>query len=248
MTNIKEKLGAKLAMSRLYALRSGWLLTRDLTRTMDAAVVQIAYSRSKWNRSAAHWDQITATMSEDPVVAEAIRSRKRVGRLDIKAMLALPENTLGRQFADHVVRTNIQLGLLKPFPIEKDSEYMFVHFVETHDIWHVVSGFGVDDLGEAGIIGFSAAQFASAPHFALVAGIVFLNAAFREPTTFGPRMEAMTRGWQMGCQARTLVGADWASLWDKPLSEVRQMYDLPVDPKPVGLGLAEAPPHLAQVG
>ena len=34
------------------------------------------------------------------------------------------------------------------------------HFAETHDIWHLVTGFGMDDLGEASLVGFYSARSA----------------------------------------------------------------------------------------
>jgi ubiquinone biosynthesis protein Coq4 len=40
------------------------------------------------------------------------------------------------------------------------------------------------------------------------------------------RLEAITRGWQMGKSARTLFGVRWEELWNRPIADVRKLLGI----------------------
>ena len=148
----------------------------------------------------------------------------------------VPENDL---FDIGSVETTPPAGI-EPLPVDSPGSFVLAHFGETHDIWHLVTGYGMDELGEASLIGFYSAQFGQAPHFALLLGILFLNTAFFRPADFRRRMDALTVGWEAGNSADSLFGRDWASLWDTPVFEVRENLGLKGEPVVVGEGIQAA--------
>jgi ubiquinone biosynthesis protein COQ4 len=220
--------------------QSLWRVTKDLSRTEDAAIVQIAFARSQRFARFAQWEQVAERLSSDPRVDRVLKDRPRLGWIDANALSQLPEGTLGRTFADHMACKGMSTNLVEPLPVDSPGSFVLAHFGETHDIWHLVTGYGMDELGEASLIGFYSAQFGQAPHFALLLGILFLNTAFFRPADFRRRMDALTVGWEAGNSADSLFGRDWASLWDTPVFEVRENLGLKGEPVVVGEGIQAA--------
>ena len=224
----------------LRVARALWRVTQDLSRTEDAAIVQITFARSRRFARFAQWDQVAKQLSSDPRIDQVLKDRPRLGWIDIDALSQLPEGTLGRTFADHMGAKELDPNLVEPLPVDSPGSFVLAHFGETHDIWHLVTGYGMDELGEASLIGFYSAQFGQAPHFALLLGILFLNTAFFRPADFRRRMDALTVGWEAGKSADSLFGRDWAGLWDTPICEVRESLGVKAEPVVVGEGIQAA--------
>ena len=220
--------------------RALWRVTKDLSRTEDAAIVQIAFAQSRRFARFAQWDKVAERLSDDPRIRSVLEDRPRLGWIDTAALSALAEDTFGRTFADHLASKGFSPNLVEPLPANDPGSYVLAHFGETHDIWHLVTGYGMDEVGEVSLIGFYCAQFEQAPHFALLLGILFLNTAFSKPADFRKRMEALSIGWETGKSAESLFGRDWASQWDKPLSDIRESLGLNKEPAVIGEGIQSA--------
>jgi ubiquinone biosynthesis protein Coq4 len=99
------------------------------------------------------------------------------------------------------------------------------YLYDTHDVWHVVTGFSTDVAGELGLQAFYLAQFpATLAGMILLAG--FANTLFLNFEDRDARMTAITRGWLLGKRASSLFGVRWSDLWSTPLSEVRAQLHL----------------------
>ncbi|HZI09235.1 MAG TPA: Coq4 family protein [Myxococcus sp.] len=163
-----------------------------------------------------------------PDAAQALIERPRMGLLHLSRLRTLPEGTLGRTLADHLVENGLDPDALPYLQAHTDEEYVRAHMLETHDVWHVLTGFPTDVPGELGIQAFSLAQVGSPFALGILAGGLAntLLYAFSERDT---RMRAIVRGWLLGQRARLLFGAPWRQMWELPLAEVRQRYRLDLD-------------------
>jgi ubiquinone biosynthesis protein Coq4 len=56
--------------------------------------------------------------------------------------------------------------------------------------------------------------------------LVLLNTVLRKPGSLVPRIEALTRGYEMGKAANALFGVDWEGLFDRPLPEIREQFQI----------------------
>jgi ubiquinone biosynthesis protein COQ4 len=99
------------------------------------------------------------------------------------------------------------------------------HLYETHDFWHVMTGFDTDVAGEVGLQAFYLAQF-PARLAAVLIGLMFLNTFLYRFDDRDRRMDAMVRGWKLGRDARPLFGVRWDTMWSTPLADVRAQYRL----------------------
>ena len=157
---------------------------------------------------------------EDPVVAQSFEARHRL-RIDLPALRRLPEGTFGRAFADHMVAANLDPSALPTLPSDDATAFFRAHLYETHDVWHVATGFGTDVVGELGLQAFYQAQIPG-PLPSLLLGVGFLRSALFDQELTVPFMEALVRGWRMGKSARPLFGIRWDELWNEHLADVRR--------------------------
>lgn len=157
--------------------------------------------------------------------AHALLARPRVGKPDLEALAALPEGTLGRAFAGFLRARGLDPASIPTLPATDAPSYVRAHLYETHDLWHVVTGFETDVAGELGLQAFYAAQLPGRLPIALLA-MGMLNTLIYADDDRDPRMQAIARGYRLGKSARPLFGTDWASLWSTPLEEVRAALGL----------------------
>ena len=89
---------------------------------------------------------------------------------------------------------------------------------DIHDIWHVLTGYETDALGEACVVSFSYGQTRNL-------GFAFIGwGAAREiqrEARSVPARRAVWQAWRNGRDARWLPGLDYEALFEQPLDAVR---------------------------
>lgn len=193
-------------------------LARDLRRLDQVFELneQIVALRAPADEAA-----VVADFASHPVGAAALRERHRLGRLDLAALRALPETTLGGAYARFLDRHGISPDALPRLPATSDIDYIIAHYYETHDLWHVLAGFGADPAGELGVQAFLLAQSRSyLPLFVIAA--VLMNTALYGYEDRIRRLDAISRGWTLGRTSARIAGVDWRPHLTRPLADVRR--------------------------
>ncbi len=199
----------KLAQAAAHAVR----LVRDPSRLDE--VIDLADALARPEEVA----KVVAEITRDPAARTAFRERHRVD-VDLAALALLPAGTLGRAFADHMRANQLDPADLPKRPAHDDGEWLRAHLFETHDIWHVVTGFGTDVAGELGLQAFYFAQLPLRLAPMLLAGGM-LNTLIYAFDDRHLRMDAIADGWRRGKSAKALFGVHWDELWTTPLAEVQ---------------------------
>jgi ubiquinone biosynthesis protein Coq4 len=213
------------------------LLHDPETTTADAAIVEIGFARSKLGRRFARWESVVDHLRRDPRTAAAVRDRRPFGPIRLDALEVLPEGTLGRVFSDHCRTRAIDPNLVHVPPTDEVG-WMLNHTYQTHDIWHVVTGWGNDLTGEVGLAGFYAAQLGSPAFFGYMLALVQLNVIWRR-ADLAQVFDAISAGYPMGKRCEPLFGADWEALWALPLGEVRERFGV-MNERVIGEGIRVA--------
>ena len=157
---------------------------------------------------------------------------------DRSALEAMPEGSLGRAYAAFMSREQLTADGLAEATKEvvgevPETDDVYVWFLErfrdSHDLWHVLSGYGRDLLGEAALLAFTYAQSRMHGFGFLAAGLYLRTFLPGVPPgsphleKVKPRLRAMLRdGWRRGRAADWLPGQDWAALLPEPLAAVRR--------------------------
>jgi ubiquinone biosynthesis protein Coq4 len=164
--------------------------------------------------------QRVARLRANETTREPLDARRRLA-VDVGALAAMPEGSVGRRFADFLRGNGLDPASIPRLPARDDEEYVHAHLYETHDLWHVLTGFRSDVAGEIGLQAVYAAQLESKLAMLLIGGGL-LQAALRAPDDFGRRVDAVVAGWKIGREARSLFGVAWDRWWDRPLDELRR--------------------------
>ncbi len=163
-------------------------------------------------------------IERDPKGARALAERPRL-RVDLEALRALPAGTLGHEFAVMMDTLGLDPAALPELPSPDAASFVRAHLTETHDLWHLVTGFGVDWKGEIGLQAFYLAQLPT-PLAATLVAVGCLRVARYEMDRREDVMAEVVRGWELGKRAEKLFGVRWDELWAVPLEDVRARLGL----------------------
>jgi ubiquinone biosynthesis protein Coq4 len=214
-----------------------WRVVRDPADTYEAGIVEIGFARTRLGRRFARWEEIVEALRSDPRTAPALRERRPCERIDLQALARLPDGTLGRVFADHCRARSLNPNLVYIQPTS-EVDWLLHNLYGTHDLWHVVTGWGNDEIGEYGLGSFYSGQLGAPTFFTFLQGLVSLSVVFRRKSTVD-LMDAITAGYEMGKRAEPLFGTDWPALWAVPIAEVRARLGIE-SWRPIGEGIRAA--------
>jgi ubiquinone biosynthesis protein COQ4 len=140
---------------------------------------------------------------------------------DREALAALPEGSLGRAYLRFVQAADLTAdGLVQASaagaPAQGEVEaWIGDRLRDSHDVWHVVTGYGTDLLGESALLAFTFAQ-TRAPGIGLLVAAALLRAD--DPDA----RRLILDGFVRGVRAAWLPAASWESLLAEDLNEVRR--------------------------
>lgn len=145
---------------------------------------------------------------------------------------AFPEGSVGRAYLAFIEERNFSAyGLADESRKVADTDIEAAHphawyarrLRDVHDIWHVLTGYRTDALGEACVVAFSLPQTRS-PGFGVIAAGVALE--FVKARTGYPCARAILQAWIRGRRAAWLPGLDYEALFAEPLDAARARLGL----------------------
>jgi ubiquinone biosynthesis protein Coq4 len=138
----------------------------------------------------------------------------------LPALLAYPKGSFGREFAEHMKANHLDVEFF-PDPSGVGSERYFVERArKSHDLWHVLTGYGAGVVGEIGLQSFSLAQLRSPISAIILAGGI-LHTLLKDPAIYESLIDHMFEGYEMGRRARPLIGLPIETYLDENLDSLR---------------------------
>jgi ubiquinone biosynthesis protein COQ4 len=144
----------------------------------------------------------------------------------------LPVGSFGRTYAEFMQRGNLTAdGLVEADEmvvrddtrvVDPNRRFYGDRVRDMHDLWHVLTGYGMDEAGEAANLAFTLAQI---PNKGI--GLIVMAAAVIGPKEwhFGWQ-RYLYRAWKRGRRAAMLTVAPYESLLERPLDEVRRALNI----------------------
>jgi ubiquinone biosynthesis protein COQ4 len=168
---------------------------------------------------------LVAEFEAQPEGRELLRMRPAIDveQVDLDALAALPEGTLGRSYAEFLRARGLTPEVFVA-PRELHDErmrYVAQRLRQTHDLWHVLTGYDTDVVGEVELQAFSYAQLRT-PFALLVATLGIARSGARWKM-------AVTRVWnayRRGRRTAPLGWRRWELLFGTPLDELRHALRL----------------------
>ncbi len=163
--------------------------------------------------------RILDAMAADPAVKRLLDERPAIDtkHVDYAALAALPDGTLGREYV-RFLRTNGISPDVFPKPNVADPRVSFVmqRIRQTHDLWHVLTGYTPDVGGEIVLQAFTFAQL-RAPSALMIA----LMGAVRHGRKVPRLGRRMLDGYRRGRKTHRLATFYWEDHWADSLDKVR---------------------------
>ncbi len=168
---------------------------------------------------------------EKPVLIDALADRAALARL--------PDGSLGRAYLDFARRNGFPADGIKQAnerglghlnaQLDAQRNWFFDRVGAMHDLWHVLTGYGTDEAGEAALLAFSIAQGLASRTLR----VLLVAAAVMAPKRDGFAFQRYLRqAFRRGRAASPLFVQRYEKLLAQPLGEVR-----------AGLGIV--PAHVA---
>jgi ubiquinone biosynthesis protein COQ4 len=157
-------------------------------------------------------------LKHDPACAELIRDRYIPPVHDLEVLLTYPPESLGYIYAVTMKKTGLDPNLHLGMTAESDAHYVELRLSQTHDLWHVVTGFDTSVIGEIGLQAFHLPQFPYPLATMLIANSL-ISSTLMAPETLPQLLVAIAQGFQMGKTAQPLFAQKWEEGWEKPLTQ-----------------------------
>lgn len=147
---------------------------------------------------------------------------------DRSALATLPEDSLGRRYREFMGREQISAdGLIEASrtgrrdALPPDRRWFADRLRDMHDLWHIVTGYQRDLVGESALLAFTFAQTKN-PGIGAIVAVAYWKAGRTQPEARPLLREAYRRGRR----AAWLPEQRWESLLERPLDEVRRELGL----------------------
>ena len=138
--------------------------------------------------------------------------------VDLSALRALPAGTLGREYAA-MLDAQVDVNFVSVPPgLPPMISFLCQRMRQTHDIWHVLTGYQTDAAGEIELHGFYWGQtgLRSSALIAVVAGVM-QSLKGRQPDLPG----RIFRAYRRGRRAAPLLPRRWETMWERPLAQLK---------------------------
>ncbi len=166
-------------------------------------------------------------IQDQPGVQEMAQERYLALDVDVDQLLQCPENSLGYQYASYLKEAGFDPHFYRDLKIKDDVSYLLMRRRQTHDIWHIITGFGADVASELGLKCFELAQTRSPMSALLVAGGL-VKTALETPEELGYLLDRLAIGYRMGAKAKPFIAQKWEENWDKSVVQWRQELNVEV--------------------
>ncbi len=156
---------------------------------------------------------------------------------DKAALAAMPEGSFGRTFYDFLEEFGYEsLGIIRRYnaimdkwrvemdlpALDADRAWFVERYMAAHDLHHIVTGYGTDELGEGSLSAFTLGQ-----HYGFGLMVLTSGATMHFVQNVGPSyLHYAWRAWRRGRRAQPLYCAPWEELLPLPLDLVIEMLDI----------------------
>lgn len=211
-------------LARLFmGLRALAILRNDAANPYYAALLHTSFDYETYAR-------LAHVLRQTPEGRRFLEEKRTIPgeNVDIEALSRLPQGTLGHEFAQYFIKNNLE-PFTYQYPVENEGEFLYKRYRETHDIHHLITGYGVDEIGEIELQAFYFGNLGL-----LHAGFIALMSIPYQLSLTGlqfDKVRALMRrihaAYRRGKDSRELLSVRFDDLWDKQVSDLARLICSP---------------------
>jgi ubiquinone biosynthesis protein Coq4 len=190
---------------------------------------------------------ILNAMHNHPTGSAILRERHPLPRgiLEPERLAHLPDGSLGRTYYEHCRHNDLDPKVIAEesekvaaeIPATDEHRFIYNRTRDSHDFWHVLTGYGIDMAGEAGIIAWTYGMMRNRAYLLICLLNAMMCARRGRPDVF----RTVWQGYWYGRRSPQLLAIDWEPLLERPLDAVRSELGLYPRPDYPLFHMADAP-------
>jgi ubiquinone biosynthesis protein COQ4 len=172
--------------------------------------------------------KLARTWRESPEGRRLLDQRPTLqGReLDLEALARLPADTLGHEFVRYF-RDNGIAPFVTTFPVANDVDYLSKRYRETHDLFHVITGYGTDEPGEMELQAFVLGNLGLRQAVLILAYSIPRRIKQEGFKDFGAYLGRLRAAYLRGRHSREMLSVRYEKLWEQPVSALAELLCAP---------------------
>lgn len=159
----------------------------------------------------------------------AERPRMNARAVCLTKMAAHPPDSLGQAYAAYYPANGITPFEPPQLRVETNHEYLATRLRESHDVLHVVTGYGTDDIGELQLQWFNLANIGWGPLPFIMFVAFFFMGRMKKYGGFWSVCKRLLAAYRRGKRSRALASVVWEDYWCVPLRDVQALLCAPVE-------------------
>ena len=153
--------------------------------------------------------------------ARALMESRYLGpAIDLEALSQLSRGSLGHTYATVMKALGYDPNFFRLREIERDEDWLSMRLRKTHDLVHLVTGFGPTG-GEMGVLSIQAVQIGN-PSAVLLQSACIAAALKQKPEKLPDITHQVARGMGMAIKMKPLIAQRWEDGWDKTVRQWRE--------------------------
>lgn len=227
LNTLIKKLPGRKTFLYLQFLKRYWGVANDITNT--PAIFKLGDTVSAFMQGGDQ-SEIKKFLYSHPIWSEMLKDRYLAPAYTVADLGKYAPGTLGHAYYQHMTDNGFDLEFYPPVKVVDELTYLDLRGKQTHDIWHAVTGYGTDTVGEIGLQAFYLAQAGdNGDEFAmLLISAACLGSVLKEQHIMGTLIEAIGEGYKLGKAAKPIHPVHWEEMWDRPLEDIRAEYNITV--------------------
>jgi len=196
------------------AVKSLTILKDDPANTHYGPLLNACMDGGTFDRYARAWRRT----SEGRALLDA-RPSLQGPDLDLSVLERMPEGSLGHAFARYFKVNGIG-PFVSSFPIDGDVAYLSKRYRETHDLVHVITGYGTDEPGEMEVQAFIWGNLGLWQTLMILSFGIPREFGRIGVRGFGAYLGRLRAAYGRGRRSRELLSVPYERFWERPVAEL----------------------------
>jgi ubiquinone biosynthesis protein COQ4 len=221
-TSISLARDASLFTRILVGVRALVVLKDDQANPFYARLLHLSFDREVYAR-------LADRMRQDPSWRRIMEERRSIpgGRWNFESLAQLPEGTLGHAFTRYYADNGIH-PFSYEYPLVDDVEFLAKRYRETHDLHHIVTGYGIDPVGEIEIQAFYFGNLGFR-HAAFITFVSMFTSRAGHRWRLIRHVRKLMAAYRRGKATPMILGVPFDELWELPVSEISARHVAPAN-------------------